>query len=110
MKTAEKHPISSYFNKTGAYMYWCFIVNNLIFAILLAYSVVIPLSGFWATFLAVRYCSPGPQHAVPVYYVKMITHLPAKGFVGARGGTYLKNLFFLFSICLIQQVSISAPK
>ena len=29
---------------------------------------------------------PGPQHAVHIYYVEYDKRLPAKGFVGARGG------------------------
>ena len=54
---------------------------------------------------------PGPQHAVHINYVEYDKTFTCKRICWGPGGggTLLKNSF-LFSICLIQKVAISAPK
>ena len=61
------------------------------------YHVTYLGSGFRATFMAVWYCSPpGPNMPFTYVMLNMITRLPAKGFVGARGGTMKKKYFPIF--------------
>ena len=78
-----------------------------------------PNAYVWArpdvTFWAVRYHSPTPESklAFHIYQVKYENTLTCKriswGSGGGGGGRCFKNIF-LFSICIIQKVTILAPK
>ena len=66
------------------------------------------------TFWAVAYHPPPPppesQLAFHICYVKYENTLTCKGISWDSGGNDVLKIFFLFPICIIQKVTILAPK
>ena len=63
------------------------------------------------TFWAVRYCSP----RVPTSFSDIVCKIGEHNYVqkdefGLGGGVDVLKIFFLFPICIIQKVTILAPK